>query len=130
MPCRGIDRQSPHFLRALTLTADIHLKHKRDPAGYVQCYSQLAEQHRDYESYRLLGSALLRIQEPERAIQAGCAPRFSLSPAHHLSTLPRTAAAAAAAASVTVTVCSSACSQRSNSNVKQPIKQEDRKCRA
>ena len=70
--CRGIDRQSPHFLRALTLTADIQLKHKTDPAAYVQCYSQLAEQHRDYESYCLLGSALLRIQEPEKAIKASC----------------------------------------------------------
>ena len=67
--CRTIDRQSPHFLKALTAAASIQLEHKRDPAAYVQCYSQLAEQHGDYESYRLLGAALLRIQEPERAIR-------------------------------------------------------------
>ena len=56
----------------MTATADIQLNHKRDPAAYVQCYSQLAEQHGDYESYRLLGAALMRIQEPEKAIKAGC----------------------------------------------------------
>ena len=52
------------------MAADIHLRQKQDPAAYVQCYSQLAEQHGDYESYRLLGLALLRIQEPEKAIKA------------------------------------------------------------
>ncbi len=70
LSCRAIDRQSPHFLKALTATASIQRDHKRDPAAYVQCYSQLAEQHGDYESYRLLGAALLRIQEPEKAIKA------------------------------------------------------------
>ncbi|DBB04932.1 TPA: hypothetical protein ACH3X3_010212 [Trebouxia sp. C0006] len=67
---RTIDRQSPHFLKALTATASIQLEHKRDPAAYVHCYSQLAEEHADYESYRLLGAALMRIQEPEKAIKA------------------------------------------------------------
>lgn len=52
------------------MAADIQLRYKRDAAAYVQCYSQLAEQHKDYQSYRLLGSALLRIQEPEKAIKA------------------------------------------------------------
>lgn len=75
---RGISRQSPHFMRALTLSADIHLKHKKDPAAYVHCYSQLAEQHMDYESYRLLGSGLLRIQEPEKAIKANCPAPYGL----------------------------------------------------
>ena len=68
--CRSIDRHSPHFLKALTAAANIELHHKRDPAAYVQCYSQLAEQHRDYDSYRLLGAALMKIQEPEQAIKA------------------------------------------------------------
>ncbi|KAA6420554.1 MAG: tetratricopeptide repeat 21B [Trebouxia sp. A1-2] len=69
-PNRTIDRQSPHFLKALTATASIQLEHKRDPAAYVHCYSQLAEEHADYESYRLLGAAFMRIQEPEKAIKA------------------------------------------------------------
>ena len=71
MLCRSIDRHSPHFLRALTSAAGIELHHRRDPAAYVQCYSQLAEQHRDYDSYRLLGAALMNIQEPDKAIKAG-----------------------------------------------------------
>ena len=71
MLCRSIDRHSPLFLSALTAAAGIELHHKRDPAAYVQCYSQLAEQHRDYDSYRLLGAALMNIQEPHKAIKAG-----------------------------------------------------------
>ncbi len=76
--CRTIDRQSPHFLKALTATASIQLEHKRDPAAYVHCYSQLAEEHADYESYRLLGAALMRIQEPEKAIKVRLPPSVLL----------------------------------------------------
>jgi len=62
-------------LKALTATASIQLEHKRDPAAYVHCYSQLAEEHADHESYRLLGAALMRIQEPEKAIKVRLCPQ-------------------------------------------------------
>ena len=85
---RTIDRQSPHFLKALTATASIQLEHKRDPAAYVHCYSQLAEEHADYESYRLLGAALMRIQEPEKAIKVRPPTPLSLAPCCVTLSLP------------------------------------------
>lgn len=57
------------FLKARMALADVYLQHRNDHAAYVRCYAELAEQHGDAASHRLLGEALMRVQEPERAIK-------------------------------------------------------------
>ena len=69
--CRAVPRESPFFLRARVVLADIYLTHKHDRAAYARCYSDLVDKHGDFDSYRLYGEALLHIQEPEKAIKVG-----------------------------------------------------------
>lgn len=74
--CRAVPKESPFFLRARVVLADIYLTHKHDRAAYARCYSDLVDKHGDFDSYRLYGEALLQIQEPERAIKVmgACTP--------------------------------------------------------
>ncbi|KAK9829513.1 hypothetical protein WJX72_006291 [[Myrmecia] bisecta] len=67
---RAIPKESPFFLKARIAVANIYLHHKKDKAAYARCYSELAEKYGDYDSYRVLGEALMQIQEPEKAIKA------------------------------------------------------------
>lgn len=67
---RSIPPESPFYARARTAMAEVYLKHKRDRQAYCQCYEDIAEAHPEASQFIMLGEALMRVQEPERAIGA------------------------------------------------------------
>ncbi|KAL6760145.1 intraflagellar transport protein [Haematococcus lacustris] len=67
---RKVSKGSAHYTKARMAMADICLRHRKDKAGYVKCYMDLVELRPDYDSYCMLGEALMQIQEPEKASRA------------------------------------------------------------
>lgn len=67
---RGIPRASPYYARARAAMAEVYLKHKRDREAYCSCYEDIAEAKPEAPQFIMLGEALMRVQEPERAIAA------------------------------------------------------------
>ncbi|KAI8469287.1 MAG: intraflagellar transport protein [Monoraphidium minutum] len=62
---------SPHYARARTALAGVHLRHRRDRAAYIRCYLDLVDKSPDYDSYCMLGDAGAgSAQEPEKAVRA------------------------------------------------------------
>ncbi|KAI8825186.1 uncharacterized protein EV422DRAFT_517791 [Fimicolochytrium jonesii] len=63
-----IHPDTPSYIAAKKLMAEIYLTHKRDKKGYARCYSELVERNPTVESCLLLGDAYMNLQEPEKAI--------------------------------------------------------------
>ncbi|KAL9658433.1 hypothetical protein ABK040_005977 [Willaertia magna] len=62
---------SPYFLKAKAETAIIHLNHRNDKKSFAKCYEELVEKSsKSTTSYIFLGDAYMKIQEPEKAIDA------------------------------------------------------------
>jgi tetratricopeptide repeat protein 21B len=67
---KAVDKSSSYFVESRKLMADIYLKHMMDRRHYAQSYVDIIEASPTYENYKLLGDALMKIQEPEDASKA------------------------------------------------------------
>ncbi|XP_064471618.1 tetratricopeptide repeat protein 21B-like [Ornithodoros turicata] len=67
---RNISPNQPYFKQAREKMADIYLKYRRDPRLYASCYREVVEKFPVPQSYLMLGDAYMKIQEPEKAIDA------------------------------------------------------------
>ena len=65
---KKIPMESPHFKDARIKMADIYLKQLMDRRHYSKCYMEILKAKESPENYRLAGDALMKIQEPEQAI--------------------------------------------------------------
>jgi tetratricopeptide repeat protein 21B len=68
----AIKEDSVAFTRATLVKANIYLTHRNDKRRYIQCYEKLVEAggNKSSSSFIHLGEAYMRIQEPEKAIEA------------------------------------------------------------
>jgi tetratricopeptide repeat protein 21B len=66
----NIPVESPQHMKAQILKADIYLKHRRDERGYANCFQELVQHSPTSQSYMHLGEAYMRIQNPDKAIEA------------------------------------------------------------
>ncbi len=58
------------YMSARVRSAEIYLKHRKQKHLYAQCYEELVRRNPTLANYMLLGQAFMRIQEPDKAIQA------------------------------------------------------------
>merc|ERR1711916_282935 len=66
-----IQVDSPIFVRARSIKADILLNYLRDKEGYTQCFQDLVDLDRNSAKYQsMLGEAYLKILNPEAAVSA------------------------------------------------------------
>ena len=65
-----IQDDSPTFMKAQLLKAEIMLNNNRDKEGFTLCYEQLVEKDKSSAAYSMLGEAYLRILNPEAAVDA------------------------------------------------------------
>jgi tetratricopeptide repeat protein 21B len=66
---KKIGPDSTHFQQAKIKMGEIYLTHLMDRRHYTKCYMDLIKSNETVENYRLVGDAMMRIQEPEEAIQ-------------------------------------------------------------
>jgi len=66
---KKIPFDSPYFKDARMSMADIYLNNLMDRRHYAKCYMEIVKTKETPEHYRLAGDAMMRIQEPERAIE-------------------------------------------------------------
>eukprot|EP00741_Cyanophora_paradoxa_P023819 tig00021623_g23008.t1 len=66
---RSVPAESPSYVKARTVMADVYLKHRSDQRAYKECYRELAERTPTLQNLVALAEAYLRVQEPERAIE-------------------------------------------------------------
>lgn len=50
--------------------ADVYLKQLKDRRNYQKCYTDLVESNPSLENFKMLGKAMLAIQEPQDALSA------------------------------------------------------------
>lgn len=65
-----IDENSPTFIRAQMIKAEILLVNNHDKKGFIQCYNYLIDKDPSAINYALLGESYLRILNPECAVEA------------------------------------------------------------
>ena len=66
---KKIPLDSQYFKDARIKMADIYLNHLMDRRHYAKCYIEIVKSKDAPEYYRLAGDAMMRIQEPEKAIE-------------------------------------------------------------
>jgi tetratricopeptide repeat protein 21B len=72
---------SPYFVEGKKMLAEIYLTRMRNRRQYAKCYSDIIDSSPSLENYKLLGDALLHINEPEDA--AGVFEKaHELNPSH------------------------------------------------
>lgn len=49
---------------------EVYLGHLKDRRNFTKCYTDLVETSPTLENYKLLGNAMISIQEPEEALAA------------------------------------------------------------
>ncbi|EGR31890.1 tetratricopeptide repeat protein [Ichthyophthirius multifiliis] len=67
---KGVQQDSPYFLRAKQILADVYLEQLRDKRNYAKCYTDMVDLDQSFENYKLLGDALVKIREMEDAAKA------------------------------------------------------------
>ena len=67
---KAVTPDSPYFVESRKIMADVYLNHLMDRRHYAKCYKDLIDNNASFDNYKLLGDALMRIQEPEDAIMA------------------------------------------------------------
>ncbi|XP_054721397.1 tetratricopeptide repeat protein 21B-like [Uloborus diversus] len=65
-----ITPDKPCFLEAVQKRAEIYLKYKKNRIKFVNCYREAAKEKRSPETLNLLGDSYMKIEEPERALEA------------------------------------------------------------
>lgn len=65
----GIPSDSPNFKEAKVAQSEIYLNHMSNRRLYAKCFYDIVSNEDSVENYLMLGEALMRIQEPEEAIQ-------------------------------------------------------------
>ncbi|XP_015919309.1 tetratricopeptide repeat protein 21B isoform X1 [Parasteatoda tepidariorum] len=58
------------YFEALQQRAEIHLNYKKDRIKFINCYREAAKERNTPEILNLLGDAFMKIQEPEKAVEA------------------------------------------------------------
>eukprot|EP00002_Diphylleia_rotans_P017875 TRINITY_DN3468_c0_g2_i5.p1 TRINITY_DN3468_c0_g2~~TRINITY_DN3468_c0_g2_i5.p1 ORF type:complete len:957 (-),score=208.28 TRINITY_DN3468_c0_g2_i5:433-3303(-) len=66
---RNVNKDMPYYNKAKVFMANLYLTEKGDRRKYISVYEELAGKSKDIHSILLLGDALMKIQEPERAIE-------------------------------------------------------------
>ncbi|XP_053324276.1 tetratricopeptide repeat protein 21A [Spea bombifrons] len=66
---RDIAPDQPYYTEVKQKMADIYLNIRKDKKLYIACYRELCERFPGPLTSRLLGDALMKIQEPERALE-------------------------------------------------------------
>eukprot|EP01022_Parablepharisma_sp_SALTPOND_P023515 TRINITY_DN4_c0_g4_i1.p1 TRINITY_DN4_c0_g4~~TRINITY_DN4_c0_g4_i1.p1 ORF type:complete len:1365 (-),score=175.90 TRINITY_DN4_c0_g4_i1:25171-29265(-) len=66
---KKVQFESVYFKDARIKMADIYLHHLMDRRHYAKCYMEIVKSKESPEHYRLAGDAMMKIQEPERAIE-------------------------------------------------------------
>jgi tetratricopeptide repeat protein 21B len=68
----AVPAESPQHTNARIAASEIHLRHRKNRAAYAACFADLAAKNGggSVHAHVLYGEALMRIQEPERAIRA------------------------------------------------------------
>ena len=67
---KAVTPDSPYFVESRKIMADVYLNNLMDRRHYAKCYKDLIDNNPSFDNYKLLGDALMRIQEPEDAIMA------------------------------------------------------------
>eukprot|EP00898_Chlorokybus_atmophyticus_P001805 jgi/Chlat1/2625/Chrsp178S02467 len=68
---RNVGAGSSYYAAARAAMAEAHLNHRHDRVGYIACYQDIVTQTPgDPSAHVRLGEALMRVQEPERAVAA------------------------------------------------------------
>ena len=67
---KAVTPDSPYFVESRKIMADVYLTNLMDRRHYAKCYKDLIDNNPSFDNYKLLGDALMRIQEPEDAIMA------------------------------------------------------------
>ncbi|KDO33302.1 hypothetical protein SPRG_02111 [Saprolegnia parasitica CBS 223.65] len=66
----GIPQESPAFIKAQMIKADIYLQHRKEKRLYAQCYKELVKLSPSVESHIRMAEAYLRIQQLDDAIES------------------------------------------------------------
>uniref|UniRef100_A0AAX7VL95 Tetratricopeptide repeat protein 21B n=1 Tax=Astatotilapia calliptera TaxID=8154 RepID=A0AAX7VL95_ASTCA len=67
---RNITPEQPYYIQAKEKMADIYLNHRKEKRLYASCYREMIEKLPSSHTYVLLGDAYMKIQEPQKAIEA------------------------------------------------------------
>ena len=66
---KKVDHNNPNFVEAKTRMADIYLKELMDRKSYTRCYMEILDADSSIANFKMVGNALMNIQEPEEAIK-------------------------------------------------------------
>ena len=66
---KAVPKESPHFIQARTTLANVYLTHRNDKRKYLNCFADVIEQNPCAASYKAMGDACMRVNEPAQAIQ-------------------------------------------------------------
>ncbi|OQR92577.1 hypothetical protein ACHHYP_03510 [Achlya hypogyna] len=66
----GVPQESPAYIKAQMIKADIYLQHRKEKRLYAQCYEELVKLNPTVESYTRMAEAYLRIQQLDDAIKS------------------------------------------------------------
>ena len=67
---KAVQSNQPTYQSSRIILAEIYLNHLKDHRNYTKCYLDLIEADGSYDNYKLMGDALIKINEPEDAVTA------------------------------------------------------------
>jgi len=66
---KKVDTANPNYIEAKKKMAEIYLDELKDRKSYTRCYMEILDQDASITNYKMVGNALMDIQEPEEAIK-------------------------------------------------------------